>query len=167
MEKANDMHGGSSGTGDMPLRLAGITPDNYGAARTLSVRPDQETLVGSVQKSLADAYVYPQSLFRLGVVDDTPVGYVLLFPFDGARGRTVNVVRLMVDQRYQGRGFGRRMLTAALDWIGTFEPTVDTVRISTLPRNDVALNLYESLGFQRAGMEEGEIALYLQLDPET
>lgn len=93
------------------------------------------------------------------------MGYLLLYPFDGDRGRTVNVVRLMIDQRFQGQGLGRQLLLAAVELIRTFEPAVDTVRISTLPRNDVAIRMYQSIGFAREGLEEGEIALYLMLNP--
>jgi diamine N-acetyltransferase len=148
------------------LKLVPISPGNYRLAMELTVRPDQQELVASVQKSLADAYVYTESLFRLAVLDQVPVGYLLLFPFESDRGRTVNIVRLMIDERYQGEGWGRQLLAVALDWIQSFEPTVDTVRISTLPHNHFALRLYESTGFVREGVEDGEIALYLTLNPQ-
>ena len=148
------------------LKLVPISPDNYRLATELTVRPDQQELVASVQKSLADAYVYPESLFRLALLDDLPIGYLLLFPFDSARGRTINIVRLMIDHRYQGKGWGRELLAAALDCIQMFSPSVKTVRVSTLPRNHVALRLYEGAGFLREGVEDGEIALYLTLNPQ-
>ena len=145
------------------LKLVPITVGNYESASRLSVRPDQEGLVASIQKSLADAYVYADALFRLAVVDGQEVGYLLLFPFDSDRGRTVNIVRLMIDQRHQGQGLGRALLEQALAWIGTFDPPVSTVRISAVPRNTLAIGLYERTGFVRAGMEAGEVALYLDL----
>jgi diamine N-acetyltransferase len=146
------------------LELVPISPENYESAMTLAVRPDQEGLVASVQKSLADAYVYSDALFRLAFAEGAPIGYLLLFPFDSNRGRTMNIVRIMIDRRFQGKGFGRNLLNAALDWIRTFEPAVNTVRISTLPHNHAALGLYESAGFVRSGLEDGEVALYLDLD---
>lgn len=75
----------------------------------------------------------------------------------------MNVVRLMIDQCYQRRGLGRSLLDTTIDWIGTFEPEVDRVRISTLPRNHYALRLYEKAGFIQSCMEEDEIVLYLEL----
>ncbi len=145
------------------MELVPISPANYELAMNLTVRPDQEYLVASLQESLADAYVYPESLFRLAFVQDEPVGYLLLSPFDSERGRTVNIVRLVIDQRFQGGGLGRLLLQTALDWIATFEPAVDSVRISTLPGNSVAIKLYESAGFVRAGLEQGELALYMDI----
>ena len=151
-----------SDTSQPKIKLVPITPENYEPAKLLAVRHDQEDLVASIQKSLADAYVYSESVFRLAFSEDAPVGYLLLFPFDSDRGRTVNIVRLMIDQRFQGRGLGRELLQTALRWINTFEPVVNTVRISTLPRNVGALALYESVGFTQSGMEDGEIALYMK-----
>ncbi|MBE2237620.1 MAG: GNAT family N-acetyltransferase [Caldilineaceae bacterium] len=145
------------------MQLVPITPQTYAAAVTLSVQPDQVAFVASVQKSLADAYVYSDALFRLAVQDNKIVGYLLLFPYQMEQRRVVNIVRLMIDQQYQGAGLGRALLEAALAWIASFEPAVERVRISTLARNTLALSLYKKVGFVEKGIEEGEIALYLDL----
>jgi diamine N-acetyltransferase len=147
------------------IELQTISPDNYELALGLSVRTDQEEFVASVQKSLADAYVYPEASFRLALLDHIIVGYVLIFPVDSDSGRTVNIVRLMIDQRYQGQGLGRQLLEVTLHWIQALEPKVQRVRISTLPQNARALSLYESVGFVRSGMEDDELALCLELPP--
>jgi diamine N-acetyltransferase len=88
------------------------------------------------------------------------MGYVLVFPFERDGLRIVNIVRLMVDARHQGQGFGRAILSETLSWISGFSPQPDALRISTLPENDVALGLYLSMGFEIQGTEEGEVALY-------
>jgi diamine N-acetyltransferase len=103
-------------------------------------------------------------LFRLAFAEDALVGYLLVYPYDSDQGRMVNIARLMIDHRFQGRGFGRQLLETALKWIATFEPAVDIVRISTLPGNIPALSLYESADFTRKGMENGEVALYLEVN---
>ena len=106
------------------IRLEPITPENHETARGLAVRPDQARFVATVERSLADAYVWSESVFRVACVDGTPVGYLLLFPFsDGGGRRIVNVVRLMV-----------------------------------------ALKLYRSVGFEERGIENGEVALYLEVE---
>ena len=142
------------------IRLEKISPDNHEAVRALSVADDQRQLVATVEQSLADAYVWKDSLFRAAYDDRSPVGYVLVFPFTESNQRIANIVRLMIDARYQGSGLGRALLTTTLDWIGSFSPEVATVRISTLPENEVALALYRSEGFAEAGIETGEVALY-------
>ena len=143
------------------FELKPITPDNYEQAVQLSVKPDQERFVASVQKSLADAYVFKESIFRIACYDGDPIGYLLLFPYVKSDRQHVNIVRLMIDQHYQGHGHGRRLLQESLDLIATLKPVVEVVRISTLPENHTALALYKSAGFVARAMEGHEIALYL------
>jgi len=56
--------------------------------------------------------------------------------------------RLMIDKRYQGRGYGRRAMELALDYIRTF-PCGKSNRcwLSYEPENEVAKKLYASFGF--------------------
>ena len=144
----------------MAIELVAIDEQNHRAVRALRVHPDQTHLIASVEASLADAYVWQDSIFRAAVRAGVPVGYVLVFPFDRDGFRIVNIVRLMVDADFQGRGIGRELLTVTLDWISTFSPAPDLIRISTLPENARALGLYLSMGFEARGTEDGEIALY-------
>lgn len=142
------------------LELAPISSATYAAANALVVKPEQAGFVAPIGKTLADADTYPECLFRLAIVAGQPVGYLLLRPAHVDDYRVVSILRLMIDGRYQGRGFGRQLLASALAWIDTFVPPVDLVRISAVPRNQRALLMYERAGFQRMGIEDGEIALY-------
>lgn len=144
----------------MRLSLEPITPENQRSVRDLSVREDQRKYVATVEQSLADAYVWKESSFRAAYSNGSPVGYILVFPFTESDQRIVNIVRLMIDARHQGSGLGRALLRATLEWIESFNPVVDKVRISSVPENHVALSLYRSEGFEEAGIESGEVALY-------
>lgn len=146
------------------IELRAITADSYVQALELSVRPDQSDFVAGITKTLADAYVWQDSTFRLVFDDGIAVGYLLVFPFERESRRIVNIVRLAIDARHQGRGLGRGLLDVAMKWISGFHPAPSTIRISTLPSNEVALSLYRSRGFQEAGIEDGEIALYYEID---
>ncbi len=127
------------------------------------MREDQIDLVASVTKSLADAYVYDAAIFRLAYVGNQIVGYLTLYPYTEDDKNYVNVVRLMIDQHHQGSGHGRALLRAGIDHARSMRPKVNLVRISTLPHNEPALALYRSEGFIESGIEENEIALYLDL----
>jgi diamine N-acetyltransferase len=147
--------------GIIPLiTLRDITPDNHLDVRSLEVQPHQQDFVATVEKSLADAFVWKDALARAGYENDKPVGFVLIFPFDRDDQRIVNIVRLLVGGEFQGRGIGKELLRETLKWIDTLCP--DTVRISTVPENEVALSLYKQMGFVESGMEDGEIVLYLK-----
>ena len=142
------------------IDLRPITPDNHIEARKIAVHPQQERFVASIDKSLADAYVWKDAMVRIAFENDQPVGYIVVFPFDDGGQRIVNIVRIMIDARFQGRGLGRELLDRTLDWIGTLTPNVDLIRISTLPDNEIALGLYGRAGFTERGIEDGEVALY-------
>ncbi len=149
------------------ISLRPIDEHNHPQVRALAVRPDQARFVSSVEKSLADAYVWPATEIRAAYLGEEPVGYVMIYPFQRDGHHIVNVMRLMVDARHQGRGLGRQILRATLAWIASLEPTPDLIRISTVPDNEVALGLYLSMGFTASGMEEGEIALYRRPGPQA
>ena len=148
----------------MRIRLHPIDGNNHRQVRALAIRPDQARFVSSVEKSLADAYVWPDTRIRAAYADGKPVGYVMIYPFEKDGLSIVNIMRLMVDADHQGRGFGRAILQAALSWIQSLTPQPELIRISTLPDNEVALGLYLSEGFTARGLEDGEIALYRMPD---
>jgi len=77
------------------------------------------------------------------------VGYAGLW-FDG---RDAQVMTVATDSGYQGRGIGRRMLTALLDHAR--EVGAESVLLEVRVDNAPALHLYESLGFRRLGRRRG------------
>ncbi|MGW1997726.1 GNAT family N-acetyltransferase [Embleya sp. NPDC001921] len=62
------------------LRLEKITPGNFDEAVGLRVRPDQAHLVAPVVKSLAEAYVHPDTAWPRLILDgDRAVGFLMAF----------------------------------------------------------------------------------------
>ena len=147
----------------MALTLQTISPLNHERARQLSVWPHQKDFIASIDKTLADAFVWSDALFRIAFEGDTPVGFILVFPFEDNSENVVTIVRLMIDKDHQGRGLGQGLLEVTLEWIRSFNPRVDEVRISTLPANTVALNLYRRMGFHDVEIVDGEQVLSLKL----
>jgi mycothiol synthase len=65
-------------------------------------------------------------------------------PSDKAKG----FIRMMgVDPPYHGRGLGRAMLVAGLDYLQ--RRGIDIVELTVDSRNNVAKSLYQSLGFKK------------------
>lgn len=78
---------------------------------------------------------------------------------------TYDIWRFMVDEKYQGKGYGREALMKAIEIIRTFPygPAKRLV-LSYEPANEVGSNLYESVGFKATGeVCEGEIVMSLDL----
>ncbi|WP_456845896.1 ribosomal protein S18-alanine N-acetyltransferase [Cellulomonas sp. P5_C6] len=80
------------------------------------------------------------------VVGGTLAGYAGLW-FDGFDAQ---VMTIGTDERFQGRGLGRRMLENLLDRARTLGAAV--VLLEVRVDNDPAIHLYESVGFEKLGM---------------
>jgi diamine N-acetyltransferase len=68
------------------------------------------------------------------------------------------IIRLMVDEKQQGKGYGRFGMNWMLDRFRQ-DARIRNVGISYEPENDVARKLYASLGFVENGEKIGEEAL--------
>lgn len=145
------------------IELKKVTPDNFAEARKLDVHPHQKEFVAPVIHSIAEAYVYDDDIFRLIYRGDEMVGYILIAPFERDERLHLSITRLMIDQRYQRQGLGRATIHAILEWATSFDPRPEVARISAVPENEAALNLYKNEGFVESGIEDGEIALYKPL----
>ncbi|MEV4637822.1 GNAT family N-acetyltransferase [Actinoplanes sp. NPDC049548] len=145
----------------MTVELRPVTKDDFRAVIKLEVAPDQADFVAPNVVGIAEAHVYPQAEPRAVYADGELVGFVLLHPGDRA-GEYV-LVRLMIDQRFQGRGLGRQALEAAVDHAAR-EHDAHSVRLSFVPSNDRARALYVSAGFAETGeVDDGEIVMVRQL----
>ena len=73
--------------------------------------------------------------------------------------------RLMIDKRYQKRGYGREAINLALDFIRTWPcGKAEYCAISYEPENEIARKLYLSVGFEETGEMDGdEIVAALKL----
>lgn len=150
----------------MELRKADLS--NVWALTALSVAPEQKGFVASNAESLFEAYAtqssgYPAMAFGL-YEGDEPVGFAL-FGYGHMEGDpevaqdSYVLCRFMIDQRYQGRGLGKRGLQICLDYLRTYPcGPAKQVWLSYEPENTVARALYHGAGFRENGeMCGGEI----------
>jgi diamine N-acetyltransferase len=148
----------------MSVSLRPVDQGNYQACIDLAVNPSQEPFVASNVQSLADAYVWRDAAEPYAVVaGDEVVGFALLYPLvegepayplpaDG-EVRGLVLVRLMVDARHQGRGYGRAALEAVVELAR--ERGHGSLRLSVVPENTQALEFYRRNGFAETGELEG------------
>jgi diamine N-acetyltransferase len=155
------------------ISLRPVDASNYEECIALSVAADQRRFVASNLQSLADAYVWREAAEPYAVyADDEMVGFGLLFPFaEGVDDDAIPepgtehgyiIVRLMVDERFQGRGYGRAALDAIVELVRGRE--LGTVRLSVAPENAQALKFYRRNGFAETGeIHGGEIVMERRL----
>ena len=149
------------------ITLRKITADNLWDVVALQVGEEQRSFVADNTRSLLEAYV---SITNGGVAlpfgiyaDDTPVGFLMLSYGckDWPDAPTIahdnySLWRLMIDRRYQGRGYGRASLKAALEYIRTLPCGPATCCwLSYEPENVAAKRLYHSFGFEETGQYDG------------
>ena len=156
----------------MTLSIRPVTKDNWRALARLKVREDQNHFVASNVFSIVEShYGYDEpdgsghwDMFPFGIHDEEqPVGFLMYGLNFSNRQFEAFIIRLMVDENSQGKGYGRFGMQKMLE---TFRPDsrIHNVGISYEPDNEVARKLYASLGFVETGeMNEGEVVAVLHL----
>ena len=150
-----------------------LTRDNWRELIKLQVREDQKHFVASNLYSIAEAQfgydepdgsghwdIYP---FGIYADDGTPVGFLMYgYNFSYPKLQAF-ITRLMVDEKQQGKGYGRFGMNWMLERFRNDE-RIKTVGISYEPENAVGRKLYASLGFIETGEIIGdEVLAVLQL----
>ena len=146
------------------ITLAKIDESNFLDCFHLQLAAGQEAFVSHPIRSLAQAYVYYQQCTPFGILlDGKMIGYVMvIYDYDE---EAYNIWHLMIDAAFQHKGYGRRAMQAALQYIAT-KPfgSADTVLLTCSPDNTAAYHLYCSMGFAPTGnQDEEEIELMLHL----
>lgn len=149
--------------------LRPVTKENWEDLIKLKVREDQKNFVASNLYSIAQAQFGEEfeghwDLHPFGIYDEeTPVGF-LMYGLNLSHPKyQAFIIRLMVDGKYQGRGFGRFGMEKMLE-IFRADERINEVGISYEPENEGARKLYASLGFvETSEMVEGETLAVLKL----
>lgn len=141
--------------GDSPVSFREITRDNYEACVALSVGEEQRRFVAPNAKSLVQAMYNPDDCFPLAIfAGGEMVGFLLHGP-DGDGTHWLH--RLMIDRRFQGRGYGRAAVGLVLD--GFSEDGTKAVSTGVDPDNGPSAALFRSLGFEPIGEMLGREAI--------
>ena len=153
-------------TDPSPVTLRPVTVENEQAVCALAVRPEQERLVASNTQSLADARAYPTCTPFAIYAGDAPVGFAMIrrdYPAPG----DYYLLRLMIDARHQGRGYGRAAMARLVDHVRAL-PGAAALRTSYDLGEGHAGPFYAKLGFVETGEMNGdEVELILPLQPPT
>lgn len=106
--------------------------------------------VESNSRVIRDMNRADNSLFLVAEVEGRIVGILTL---EGAKRRNVQHVALLgitVAKEWRGHGIGRRLMTHAIEWARQ-TGILQRIELHVFARNEIAIALYESLGFEVEG----------------
>ena len=150
--------------------LREITDENRDAVLALRCTPAQLQFVSSVEDSLDEADDNPQGSpwYRAVYDDERPVGFVMLSWDVVPQPPDINgpwfLWKLLIDERYQGQGYGREVVRQVVELVRAHGGT--ELLTSHVPGEGGPAGFYARLGFVPTGEldPEGEILLRLTLD---
>lgn len=146
------------------LRIEKINGKNVWEILKLRVSESQKEFVATNDVSIIEAYTTITAngfAFPFGIYDGkTPVGFMMI-SYDSAdyweevpdiSRENYSLWRLMIDENYQKKGFGREAVALGLDFIKSFPcGKSEYCWLSYEPENEVARQLYRSFGFVETG----------------
>ena len=144
----------------MRIEFREISHEIFNDFIELEVKPDQKNnfYFKSTKPNvmtLAQAYIHREETVVSAIfADDMLVGSIFYCPSSAPidHGREAWLTRLMIDQRYQGKGYGRAAMELLFQKVLEHhkgEPT--RLGLSYELHNTTAENLYASLGFRASG----------------
>ena len=144
------------------VTLREVSADTVRAICNLDAGPGAENFVAPNAVSIAQAYFEPAAWFRAIYASDQPVGFIMLE--DDVANQEYTLWRLMIDQRYQRMGYGRRAVELLIDYVRT-RPGATELQTSYVPGERGPADFYRGLGFTPTGEvdEDGEIQVRLVL----
>lgn len=134
----------------------------------ISEADERARFVSPNVRSLADAWLYRENgdVFPMAIYwNELVVGFLLL-EIDKDEAEYF-IWRIMIDQQYQGRGYGRKALEVLIKK-AQMDSTCNNIIADYVVRNEKMKHLLTSLGFQEIGFieENNEVAMRLDLKKE-
>ena len=140
----------------MSVTLRDITGDNYFQVLDLKISPEQEAakFVAPVVRSLADAWyyreegiTYPKAIYA----KEDLVGFIM-YELDPEE-QQVFVWRFLIDQAFQGRGYGRQTIEAVLE-MAKQQTQMTKVVADYVDGNEPMKKILLGLGFEETGFNK-------------
>ncbi|MFI3283764.1 MAG: GNAT family N-acetyltransferase [Erysipelotrichaceae bacterium] len=128
------------------LELRKVTSENFEEIIELKVAENQKQFVPTNVYSIAQSSIYKKTAFPFGIyANDCLVGFVMIGYYE--KEKCHKIWRLMIDRKYQGKGYGKSALQLAVNYMIDNYEAIEIV-IKTHCEKIVAKNLYKSVGFK-------------------
>lgn len=142
-----------------------VTEDNFHEVIGLKVGEAQAKFVAPNLKSLAECWLYREDddVFPYAVYNEHEemVGFLLL-DLDKEK-REYLIWRMMVDEKFQGRGYGRQIVEHVIE-MAKADDGYDILIADYVVGNEAMKKLLGALGFEETGFEEDVDEVVMTLD---
>ncbi len=126
------------------INLGDITKRNLISIIDLEVSENQKDQVASNAVSIAQGH-YSKSAWFKGIFNDgIAVGFVMLDLV--IEENKCFLWRFMIDEKYQGKGYGKIALTQVIDYVKSLK-VIDNIKTSYVPTENGAEGFYKNFGF--------------------
>ncbi|SFS88792.1 GNAT family N-acetyltransferase [Marininema halotolerans] len=137
------------------VTLQPVTKDNWKEVVQLKTTEDQATFVYSTALSLAKVTIKPDgenvTYLPFAIYDhDVMVGFVM-HAYEADTANMYWVDGFIIDQKYQGRGYGKAALTEIVSYIMSQFDQCEEIQLVVKPNNAIAIKLYTDFGFEQTG----------------
>lgn len=141
----------------MALKLFEVTKENWLDCASLKLAESQKGFVASNLKTIAESKFEEHYQLRAVVKDETIIGMLAYCPeVDEPVEGLYWLFRLMIDESYQGKGYGKRAIELCL--IEMKDLGAVNIRTMCKPTNTAAEKCYLDLGFENIGnLDDGDI----------
>ena len=137
----------------MLVRLESVATENFQEVVGLSVAEEQSNFVTTNAYSLAEVFVKPTWVPKAIFAGDELVGFLMYDSTD------CELVRMMIDSKYQGKGYGAGAMRALIDEFETDCMCTES-KTSYVVGNKTAERLYRSIGYVPTGeIKDGEVLI--------
>lgn len=147
------------------ITIQNVTQENIYKCIALKLGEDQKDRIAPNVYSIAESKVITNYTPYAIYLDDHVIGFVMV-DYDPTLNNEDKywVPRFMIDQRYQGKGYGKIAMRQVIENLRS-KHDCQRIRLSTEPSNIPAIRFYESIGFKNTGvlLDGTEVILELVL----
>ncbi len=141
------------------ITIREVTGENWRETLELSVRPEQQRFISDYAPiaaiALAKAYIRPGGMIMAPYAiyaGAMMVGFFAL-AYEPDTADQYWLFHFFIDQRYQGRGYGRAAMQRLFELVKQDYPQCQTLHLTVHPENVAAQRLYIATGFQPTSSE--------------
>lgn len=140
----------------MDISLRDITKDNWLDMIDLDISKEQEKYVALPAEAIAASKFHEHYVNRGVYLEEEPVGFIQYHPnFNENMPDDVFLDQLIIDQGFQGRGYGTKAFALAVDEIRSM-PGINSISVCYVDGHSIMRRFFSRFGFNVVEQQEYE-----------